>query len=167
MSDLSRFSRGRFLKAGDVPSGTVVEMRGGRSEEFEDGAKAVLETDIGDIVLNKTNLRAVEEITGQLTDSDRWYGFQCVIKVERVAFSGRMVASIRIYPVESNQAASRPQTRPAPAERDAPEHRPAGASRAPNAPRGGPLKPARDDPRPQRTRPLPMNEPPTGDDIPF
>jgi len=156
--DLSKFGRGRYLASADIPAGgTIVTMIGGDQATFEDGDRAVLRTDLGDLVLNKTNLRAVEEITGQLTDSDAWNGFQCILRVERVAFSGRMVPAIRIYPVEEA-----PQTRPAPVEREPMQRRPASPSK-PAAPIGGPLKPARKAAAPAQQHNSPIDDV----DIPF
>lgn len=124
--DLSKFARGKYLKAADLNGPTVATMVGGRVDVMQETgeSKAVLLLeDLPPLVLNKTNLEAVRGITGTLQDANEWRGYQCILQVEKVAFSGKMVDGIRLYPVESR--ASRPQTRPAPVEAEPPHHRPA------------------------------------------
>lgn len=125
--DLSRFARGKYLKAADLDGPTVATMLGGRADTMQETGevKAVLLLqDLPPLVLNKTNLEAVRSITGTLQDADEWRGFQCILQVEKVAFSGKMVDGIRLYPVESARR-SRPLTRPAPVEAEPPLQRPA------------------------------------------
>ena len=92
-----------------------------------------------------------------IEDADEWRGFQCILQVEKVAFSGKMVDGIRLYPVESARR-SRPLTRPAPVEAEPPLQRPAPVQGRVADPS------AADEPVAPRK---PVRGIPKGDDIPF
>ena len=56
------------------------------------------------LVLNRTNARACSEICGS-DDTDNWCGARIKIVPIRVNYQGRMVASLRIEPIEVAPAA--------------------------------------------------------------
>lgn len=165
--DLSRYARGKYLKASDLEGPTVVTILGGRADEMPESGETkpvLLLQDFPPLVLNKTNLEMVRTITGTLSESDEWRGYQCLLQVERVPFSGKMVDGIRLYPADSR--AARPQTRPAPSEREAPQTRPAsyrGPVGDPSGREGGDSVPR----RPSRVNPDNPNATGTDRGIPF
>jgi hypothetical protein len=90
----------RYLKSDDIPKPTVATISGVDMHDFGDETKAVMtfeELDKG-MVLNLTNWGNIEEDYGD--DSDDWIGRKVNVRVEKVAFKGKMVPGLRIYPVE-------------------------------------------------------------------
>lgn len=115
--DISQHLRGAFLRAADLDEGDVVTtITGTGSKEFDDGARILLETEFGTVVLNKTNLKEIAGAFG--SDTDRWTGRSVKLCKEKTNFSGKKVDCIRIYvetPKEIRPVRdTRKETRPAP-----------------------------------------------------
>ena len=95
--DISRYSRGRYLAAKDLPdTPTMARIESTHLTEIEGQDRVVLVTTEGSIILNKTNLRNLEESYGS-TETDEWVGKRVKIVVEETTFSGKKVECIRVY----------------------------------------------------------------------
>ena len=95
--DISRYSRGRYLAAKDLPdTPTLAKIESTHLTEIEGQDRVVLVTSEGAIILNKTNLRSLEESYGS-TETDDWVGKRVKIVVEETTYSGKRVDCIRVY----------------------------------------------------------------------
>ena len=95
--DISRYSRGRYLAAKDLPdTPTMAKIESTHLTEIEGQERVVLVTTEGSIILNKTNLRNLEESYGS-TETEDWVGQRVKIVVEETTFSGKTVDCIRVY----------------------------------------------------------------------
>ena len=120
--DISRYSRGRYLAAKDLPdTPTMAKIESTHLTEIEGQDRVVLVTSEGAIILNKTNLRNLEEAYGS-TETDEWVGKRVKIVVEETTYSGKRVDCIRVYGPPSPSKVEK-ELRPLP--KPKPEQRPA------------------------------------------
>jgi len=98
-----------YLASVDIDGNTDVTIRSvsAKTETFDKGKKetlpvAQLEGDYKPLILNRTNCKTLEKLSGS-PDIEDWSGLTVTLTVEKVRFGSEMVDGIRIAPVLPNR----------------------------------------------------------------
>ena len=92
----------KFLKPGDLTGRTVCKIEKVVMEDVGNDRRAVIYfvAQSKRLVLNKTNMRTIEEIAGT-DETDDWCGLSVVLYPTKVDFQGRRLDTIRVDRVTS------------------------------------------------------------------